>query len=183
LLQTNWTHSSPIALFINKESREEALKCYVKLDEGGRRCSGYIRRTPYVFFNMELDTLRTETFMVHGNQLGEFCTDHFEKPHRDILGQIQYLEIEEWAFDSDHHSLIHADAIKAFKKLKELKFIPIFGMWDEGELTVENGQKFINCYKDLFAKLAVEDPSRTIPEIVIAEFEGLGPMCKWYYQK
>ena len=56
-------------------------------------------------------------------------------------------------------------------------------MWDEGELAGENGQKFINRYKDLLAKLAVEDHSRPIPEIGIAEVEGRGAMCKWYYQK
>lgn len=115
----------PVTLFVNKESREESLKCYKKLEEGPQRCPGYARRSPFVFFNMDLDTLRTET-----RASTDFAADHFKTPG-EVLGQIQYLELEEWAFQP-HRGLQHDFShlprtnLKHFKALKQLTFIPIW---------------------------------------------------------
>jgi hypothetical protein len=175
----------PIALFVNKESREEALQCYEKLDEGANRCGGYARRTPYVFFNMKLDTLRIEKYPC----TQDFCKDHFEKPYEEIVGQIQYLEMEEWAFKADmrqYHDFenLLKGNLKDFKALKQLTFIPtMFPLWMEEDLEGENGRNFVNDYKIFFEKLAAEDPTRTIPKITIGKSsEGAKSMCKWLYE-
>ncbi|KAE9378636.1 hypothetical protein N431DRAFT_477853 [Stipitochalara longipes BDJ] len=169
----------PIALFINKESREEALRCYVQLDEGPQRCRGYVRRTPFVFFNMKLATLRVASPMVHAGEIEAFCKVHFQKTHLEILGQIRYLEIEEWRFEGDHDSPIRSDAtnFKDFKGLKQLKFIPT-ATWEI--LTVQGERSFANGYKDYFAKLAAENPARTIPDVIIGEKMDRDSMCTWY---
>jgi hypothetical protein len=169
----------PIALSVNKESRTEALNSYKKLEEGEQRCKCYRNRLPYVFFNKETDTLRTEPTMSVNGRLGEFCTVHFAKPSRDILSQVQYLEIEEFA-PQPFRPIPHGN-LKDFRTLKELTFIPVFFVWDEDDLTGDNAQAFINVYRDFFTKLATEDPTRTIPKIAIAEPEREAK-CEWYYE-
>jgi 2EXR family len=157
----------PIALSICKESWTEALRCYERLDGGRQRCNHYECRTPYVFFNKGTDTLRTETTMSINGRLAEFCEDHFEKPCRDVLGQVRYLEIEEFAFDPHDAHFIPNGNLKNFRALKELTFIPVFWIWVEAALTGANAQAFITGYRDFSAKLAAEDPTRTIPKLLL----------------
>jgi hypothetical protein len=175
----------PIALFVNKESREEALQCYEKLNEGAKRCGGYARRTPYVFFNTKLDTLRIEKYP----STKDFCKDHFEKPYEEIVGQIQYLEMEEWAFTADmrqYHDFEHLSkgSLKDFKALKQLTFIPtMFPLWMKKDLEEENGRNVVSDYKVFFEKLAAEDLMRTMPKITIGKSsEGAKSMCEWLYE-
>jgi hypothetical protein len=56
-----------------------------------------------------------------------------------------------------------------------LEFIPA----DWRYLTAECMAAFINSYNDYFAENAVNDPTRTIPKVVIGEPMRRGSMCDW----
>jgi hypothetical protein len=133
---------------------------------------------------MNLDTLLTET-----RASRDFCKGHFQKPV-ELMGQIQYLELEEWSFKlcrSEQYDFDHLPGtiLKHLKALKELTFVPThFGLWEEKDLVGENGQLFMKGYEEFFKNLAAEDPTHTIPKIIIDTSNLHGhSMCKWIYEK
>jgi hypothetical protein len=164
----------PIALSINKESREEALRCYVKLDKSLEHWNGYAHhRTPVVFFSMELDTLRLASSVTWYSN--KFLDLHFANSWREILASIRYLEVEEGIFFEFDHPQPYEICLNEYKGLKRLEFIPA----DWRYLTAECMAAFINSYNDYFAENAVNDPTRTIPKVVIGEPMRRGSMCNW----
>ncbi|KAN0115516.1 hypothetical protein V8E51_005060 [Hyaloscypha variabilis] len=164
----------PIALSINKESREEVLRCYVKLDKSLENWNGYAHhRTPVVFFSMELDTLRLASSGTW--YFNKFFDLHFANSWREILASIRYLEVEEGTCFEFDQPQPYEVCLNEYKGLKQLEFIPA----DWRYLTAECMAAFINSYNDYFAENAVNDPTRTIPKVVIGEPMRRGSMCDW----
>lgn len=159
---------SPIALFVNQESRAEALKTYTRI-ELKSQCDEWHRKAPITFFDCKLDTLLVNAAFFEYGALALVWNGNVRETYIESLSQIQNLKITEWRFKHVSAEHVWQTNFQAMKGLKTVVFVRTDPTLNQHRFGNGIAADCINLHRQLFEELRLIDPTRSVPVVAVED--------------